>query len=62
MWKFGVDYVRKDYILPLIKKKSLFRLLMRYTLIMGFPGGSVVKNLPANAGETGDRFEFGRPP
>ena len=21
---------------------------------MGFPGGSVVKNLPANAGETGD--------
>ena len=21
---------------------------------MGFPGGSVVKNLPANAGDTGD--------
>ena len=22
--------------------------------IMGFPGGSVIKNLPANAGDTGD--------
>ena len=33
MWKFGADYVRKDYILQLDKKKSLFRLLMRYTLL-----------------------------
>ncbi|CAI9174690.1 unnamed protein product [Rangifer tarandus platyrhynchus] len=24
------------------------------TLLMGFPDGSVVKNLPANAGDTGD--------
>ena len=25
-----------------------------YTPMWGFPGGSVVKNLPANAGDTGD--------
>ena len=27
--------------------------LCAYTYIEGFPGGSVVKNLPANAGDTG---------
>ena len=27
---------------------------------MGFPGGSVVKNLPANAGDTGSIPELGR--
>ena len=26
---------------------------MTVVLILGFPGGSVVKNLPANAGDTG---------
>ena len=32
---------------------------------MGFPGGSVVKNLPANAGDTGDAGSIsvvGKPP
>ena len=29
---------------------------------MGFPGGSVVKNLPANAGDTGSVPESGRSP
>ena len=29
---------------------------------MGFPGGSVVKNLPANAGNTGSIPELGRTP
>ena len=28
--------------------------------IMGFPGGSVVKNLPANAGDTGWIPDLGR--
>ena len=28
----------------------------------GFPGGSVVKNLPANAGDKGSIFGLGRPP
>ena len=27
---------------------------------MGFPGGSVVKNPPANAGDTGSVLELGR--
>ena len=29
-------------------------IMVRYIPSMGFPGGSVVKNLPANAGDTGD--------
>ena len=29
---------------------------------MGFPGGSVVKNLPANAGKAGSIPELGRAP
>ena len=29
---------------------------------MGFPGGSVVKNLPANAGDPGSMPESGRSP
>ena len=30
--------------------------------VHGFPGGSVVKNLPANAGDTGSIPELGRSP
>ena len=29
---------------------------------MGFPGGSVVKNLPDNAGDVGSTLESGRSP
>ena len=29
-------------------------IMVRYIPSIGFPGGSVVKNLPANAGDTGD--------
>ena len=29
---------------------------------MGFPGGSVIKNLPANAGDTGSILGLGRSP
>ena len=29
---------------------------------MGFPGGSVIKNLPANAGDTGSVLGLGRTP
>ena len=28
--------------------------MLKASVLMGFPGGSVVKNLPANAGDTGD--------
>ena len=31
-------------------------------LFLGFPGGSVVKNLPANAGNTGSIAVLGRSP
>ena len=38
---FYRDYVHRDYT------------YMCVYVYMGFPGGSVVKNLPANAGDTG---------
>ena len=40
-----------------LKKKNrtnAFFFLVSYKALLGFPGGSVVKNLPANAGDTGD--------
>ena len=51
----GSQRVRHDCSL------SLFFLFM---VVWGFPGGSVVKSLPANAGATGDSliFESGRSP
>ena len=33
-----------------------------YTFYKGFPGGSVVKNLPANVGDAGSIPESGRSP
>ena len=38
------------------------RLLFYLTRARGFPGGSVVKNLPANAGDMGLNPESGRSP
>ena len=32
-----------------------------FIMIMGFPGGSVIKNLPASAGDTGSIPDPGRP-
>ena len=57
--------------MPISSREKLTRLfsisrcinLARYLLYMGFPGGSVIKNLPANAGKTGDMHsvpELGR--
>ena len=48
--------------MPISSREKLTRLfsisrcinLARYLLYTGFPGGSVIKNLPANAGKTGD--------
>ena len=45
----------KDDSYPKYTKKSY-----KYT-IRGFPGGSLVKNLPANAGDTGSIPDLGRP-
>ena len=38
---------------PAYFRQSVFRCLFQFS-IKGFPGGSVVKNLPANAGDAGD--------
>ena len=35
---------------------------VNFLLYIVFPGGSVVKNLPAKAGEAGSVFELGRSP
>ena len=43
-------------------KQSYTYFLMEVWLIYGFPGGSVVKNLPANAGDTGLTPGSGRSP
>ena len=41
---------------------SLSFIQKKWTLVFGFPGGSVVKNLPANAGDTGSIPGWGRSP
>ena len=33
--------------------KNIFTYFMTYKDLTGFPGGAVVENLPANAGDTG---------
>ena len=37
-------------------RKKLFKVLKEW----GFPGGAMVKNLPANAGDTGSNLGLGR--
>ena len=47
-------------------EKSLFPLQMSYLItafkkwVLGFPGGAVVEDLPANAGDTGSSPGLGR--
>ena len=36
------------------------RILLIKTIVWGFPGGAVVENLPANAGDTGSSPGLGR--
>ena len=43
----------------LINTKLIEKILLRVT-ILGFPGGAVVENLPANAGDTGSSPGLGR--
>ena len=44
------------YNQPFLKRR------IRTNYLMGFPGGSVVKNLPANAGDAGSIPGWGRFP
>ena len=39
---------------------SVFSDLIHLRIFWGFPGGTVVKNLPANAGDTGSSPDLGR--
>ena len=51
-----------DYI-PLWKvvlRFSIWKLKVRKRTFSGFPGGAVVENLPANAGDTGSSPSLGR--
>ena len=41
-----------------MEKNALPRLLLK-SLFRGFPGGAVVENLPANAGDTGSSPDLG---
>ena len=41
-------------ISPLLRKNLLYHYLLSPTGYLGLPDGSVVKNPPANAGDTGD--------
>ena len=43
------------YLLPYITVRVLYK-----TTVQGFPGGAVVENLPANAGDTGSSPGLGR--
>ena len=41
---------------PMVLEPFLLRFVSSYSYTRGFPGGSVVKNLPANAGDAGDEI------
>ena len=44
------------------KKEKTNNIAIDYCYRLGFPGGAVVKNLPANAGDTGLIPQLGRSP
>jgi len=45
-----------------VPKNEYITLINIQYINMGFPGGSVIKNLPANAGDVGSIPELGRSP
>ena len=59
-------YVRGKFIeffsSPLIMSCFIYYFTSCPSYIMSFPGGSVVKNLPANAGDAGSIPQSGRSP
>ena len=55
-YKTGAKWGKKK------KSRSESREIIRMTENMGFPGGSAVKNLPANAGDKGLTPGLGRSP
>ena len=61
----------KQFLFPLFLNNSIFmttvvlfalRITIRYSIYLGFPDGTVVKSLPANAGDVGSVPGSGRAP
>ena len=49
-WRVNLEQIELKYTLPVVVKIPF----------VGFPGGAVVENLPANAGDTGSSPGLGR--
>ena len=56
------DYVPFDPAIPLLGMypREIKTFVLSKTFTRGFPGGAVVENLPANAGDTGSSPGLGR--
>ena len=62
LWMFYMlMYTKKVHFRPDLGR-ILLRMAYHLSLLLGFPGGSVVKNLPANAGDLGLIPGLGRSP
>ena len=48
------------FIFPLRSLENIEKMMEKMYKFLGFPGGAVVKNLPANAGDTGSSPGLGR--
>ena len=61
LWKTVWRFLKKLKIeLPYDPAIPLLGMYLDKTIIQGFPGGAVVENLPANAGDTGSSPGLGR--
>ena len=56
----GQHYYKDVCFLKYVKAIIYYLYLKNKHITLGFPGGTVVKNLPANAGDTGSRPGPGR--
>ena len=57
---FGHSFYKTDFLCYLIHLQFLTKKLHQEFSGLGFPGGAVVENLPANAGNTGSSPGLGR--
>ena len=58
--KKNITNTLEDHYIPSSVLKSFLSTGEKNLTILGFPGGTVVKNLPANAGDTGSSPGSGR--
>ena len=61
-WEFGISRCKLLYTGWINNKVLLYSTgnYIQYPMIGDFPGGAVVENLPANAGDTGSSPGLGR--